>query len=108
MDATTGKVIDKLPIGKGCDGVAFDPSTTNIFASNGEGTLTVIHENGPNQFTVVKNVTTKPRARTITIDEQTHRIYLPLSEFEPLAKNAPATERPKMIPGTFQVLVIKK
>ncbi len=75
---------------------------------NGEGTLTVIHENNADQFKVIQNVVTKPRARTITIDEPTHCIYLPLSEFEPVAQNAATTERPKMIPGTFQVLVIDK
>ncbi len=107
-DATTGKVIDKLTIGGGCDGVAFDPSTNNIFTSNGEGTVTVIHEDNPNQFKVVENAVTKARARTITIDEQTHRIYLPTAEFETVAQNAAANERPKMIPGTFQVLVIDK
>jgi YVTN family beta-propeller protein len=108
VDAVTGKVVSKLPIGDGCDGDAFDPATKNIFASNGEGTLTVIHENGPNDFRVVENVKTKPRARTIALDEKTHRLYLPTAEFEAVAPNAAKNERPRMTPGTFQVLVVEK
>jgi YVTN family beta-propeller protein len=108
-DASAGKVISKLPIGDGCDGVAFDPATKNIFTSNGgEGTVTVIHENGANSYKILGNHITKQGARTIALDEQTHRLYLPTAEFEPLAKNAPKNERPKMIPGSFQVLVVEK
>lgn len=106
IDATNGKVVDKLPIGNGCDGTAFDPATKNIFASNGEGTLTVIHEGNGDKFTVVENVVTKKGARTIALDNATHLIYLPTAEFEPMA--AGEKGRPKMIAGTFQVLVVGK
>jgi YVTN family beta-propeller protein len=108
MDAVNGKVITKLPIGDGCDGDAFDPAAKTIFTSNGEGTLTVIQEKSANEFEVVDNVKTKPRARTIALDEKTHRLYLPTAEFEPAAPNAARNERPKMIPGSFEVLVVEK
>ncbi len=105
VDAATGKVIQTLAIGDGCDGAGFDASTKNIFTSNGEGTMSVYHEKSANEFEKVATVTTKRGARTIAVDEQTHLIYLPTADFEkpdPAAPNA----RPKMIPGTFQVLVI--
>ena len=108
MDATNGKIIDKLPIGDGCDGVAFDPETKMIFTANGEGTMTVIKEVSANKFKVIDNVSTKRGARTITIDEKTHTLYLPTADFEPLPANAPKGTRPKIIPGSFQVLVLKK
>ena len=107
VDATNGKLIQTLPIGGGCDGAGFDNSTKNIFTSNGEGTLSVYQEKSADLFELVANVTTKRGARTIAVDEQTHLIYLPTAEFEnpdPAAPNA----RPKMIPGTFQVLVVGK
>ena len=104
MDATNGSIVDKLPIGDGCDGVAFDASGKNIYTSNGEGTMTVIHEDNANKFTVVENVPTKRGARTIALDEQSHLIYLPTAEFE--AQSNPSGGRPRMIPGTFQVLVV--
>src|SRR6185436_2391226 len=43
VNASTGAVMDSLRIGDGCDGVGFDSNTRNIFASNGEGTLSVYH-----------------------------------------------------------------
>jgi DNA-binding beta-propeller fold protein YncE len=106
LDATTGKVVDKLPIGDGCDGVAFDPATKNIFTSNGEGTMTVIHEEDANKFTVVETIPTKRSARTIALDKATHKLYLPTAEFEPQDPNVKG--RPKMKPGTFQVLEVGK
>jgi YVTN family beta-propeller protein len=105
VDAANGKVNPALPIGDGCDGVGFDSGTKTIFTSNGEGTMSVFQEKSANKIDVVATVTTKRGARTIAVDEQTHLVYMPTAEFEkpdPAAQNA----RPKMIAGTFQVLVI--
>jgi YVTN family beta-propeller protein len=106
IDATNGKIVDKLPIGDGCDGTAFDPATKNIYTSNGEGTITVIHEDNAGKFTVIENVVTKRGARTIALDKATHLIYLPTADFEPMAPGEKG--RPKMKAGTFQVLVVGK
>ncbi|MEO7263575.1 MAG: YncE family protein [Ferruginibacter sp.] len=106
MDATNGKIIDKLTIGDGCDGVAFDVDSKNIYTSNGEGTITVIHEDDANKFTIVENVITKKSARTITFDRLSHLIYLPAADFE--TPEAGQKGRPKMKPGSFQVLVVGK
>ena len=108
MDATNGKIVDKLPIGDGCDGAAFDPATKLIFTSNGEGTITVVKEVSANKFKVIDNITTKKGARTICLDEKTHKLYLPTADYEALPADAPKNTRPKMIPGSFQVLVIEK
>lgn len=106
VDADNGAIVDKLPIGDGCDGVAFDPATNDIYTSNGDGTLTVIHENSVSNFSVAANITTKRSARTIAIDYSTHLIYLPAAEFQPLEPGQ--TGRPKMKPGTFQIMVFGK
>ena len=108
MDATNGKIVAKLPIGDGCDGAAFDPSTKLVFTSNGEGTVTVVKEISANEFKVIDNVPTKRGARTITIDEKTHKVFLPTADYEALPADAPKNARPKMIPGSFQVLVLEK
>ena len=107
IDATNGSVVDKITIGNGCDGVAFDAAAKNIYTSNGsDGTMTVIHEESAAKFTVVENVVTKKGARTIALDNQTHLIYLPTAEFEAADPNQKG--RPKMKPGTFQILVVGK
>ena len=106
IDATNGNIVDKITIGDGCDGVAFNDGTKNIYTSNGEGTMTVIHEENANKFTILENIPTKRSARTIALDNQTHLIYLPTAEFEPQDPNQKG--RPKMKPGTFQILVVGK
>ncbi len=106
VDAGSGAVVDKLPIGDGCDGVAFDNKLKLVFASCGEGKLAVIHEDAANKFTVVENASTKRSARTLAVDETTHTVYLPAADFE--ATTPAGARRPPMVPGSFQVLVVKK
>ncbi len=104
IDAFNGKIINSLPIGDGCDGTAFDASINTIYSSNGEGTLTIIKEESKDKFTVVKNLPTKRGARTLSVDATTHNVYLPTADF---GTSTDSTKRPPMIPGSFQVLVLK-
>jgi DNA-binding beta-propeller fold protein YncE len=107
VDAVNGNIIDKITIGDGCDGVAFDAATKNIYTSNGaDGTMSVVHETSASKFELVENIATKKSARTITLDDQTHLIYLPAAEFE--AMEAGQKGRPKMKPGSFQIVVVGK
>ncbi|MEO6537800.1 MAG: YncE family protein [Ferruginibacter sp.] len=102
IDARNGKIIDKITIGEGCDGVAFDSSLNLIYTSNGEGTISVIKEKSRDKYKLLQNTVSKRGGRTICIDEITHKIYVPTADFEtPQVTGV----RPKMIPGTFQVLV---
>jgi len=106
LDATSGKVIATPAIGDGCDGVAFDAARKNVYTSNGEGTITVIHEENADKFTVTENAVTKRGARTIAIDKTTGVLYLPTAEFEAMEPGQKG--RPKMKAGTFQVIVVGK
>jgi YVTN family beta-propeller protein len=102
IDTKTGKVVGSVPIGSGVDANAFDPGAQLAFASNGDGTVTIAHEDG-DKFTVVQTLTTEPRMRTMTIDTKTHRIYLASAKFED--QPAGSRQRPKMIAGTFKIMV---
>jgi DNA-binding beta-propeller fold protein YncE len=103
MDATNGKVVTTVPIGDECDAVGFDKKLKTVYSSNGEGTLTIIKEVSANKYTVLKNLKTKEGARTQAVDQVSHMIYLPTGEFEPKKQG---DFRPKLKPGTFQVLVV--
>ena len=104
VDALEGNIIAQLPIGEGCDGVAFDPAFKRIYTSNGaEGTMTIIQEVDANHFTIVDNLASQKSARTIAIDPITHWVYLPAAELLPLAPGE--TGRGRVKPGTFQILV---
>ncbi len=105
LDAETGKVVSTPAIGEGCDGTNFDPQLKYAYSSNGDGTLTVIKEVSKDQFEVIDNVPTKKGARTNCLDHSTHTLYLPTADFGAAVKGE---RRPPMIPGSFQVLVVKK
>ena len=110
IDAATGKIVSKVEIGEGCDGAAFDNATKNIFTSNGlVGTLSVIHEDSPDKYTLVGNFPSKTSARTIAIDEKSHAVFMPAADFEPQPPAGADGKRPraKMIPGSFQIVVMQ-
>jgi DNA-binding beta-propeller fold protein YncE len=103
VDATTGKVITTLPTGEGVDANRFDPGTGLAFSSNGEsGTLTVVHEDTPDKYTVVENVKTEKGARTMEVDPKTHNVYLVTADL------IPGRPHPKAKPGTFRLLIFAK
>jgi DNA-binding beta-propeller fold protein YncE len=115
LDADSGKVLARLPIGRGSDGCVFDAERRLAFSSNGgDGTLTVVREDSPDRFAVVATVPTQQGARTMTIDPKTHRIYLSAATYAPSpeakAKTAPvgkgAGRRRNIVPGSFVVLVV--
>jgi YVTN family beta-propeller protein len=108
MDATNGTIVAKQTIGEGCDGAAFDPATSLIFTSNGEGTVSVVKAENANSLKLIETITTKKSARTITIDTKTQKLYLPAADMEALPADAPKGTRPKMVAGSFQVLVLSK
>lgn len=107
VNADTGKIVATPAIGEDPDAAAFDPGTQMVFSSNGEsGDLTVIHEDSPDQYSVVENVPTRKYARTMAVDEKTHAIFLPIAEFEPVT--AKGDEEPPMKPNTFELLLVAK
>ncbi len=108
MDADTGKVVATPAIGDGVDATWFDPGTKYVLNSCGQdGVLTVIHEDSPDKYTVVENVTTAKGARTMALDPKTHTVYLALAEVEmlpPAEGDAKGRPRRKVTPGTFGLL----
>jgi YVTN family beta-propeller protein len=105
INAETGAVVITMPIGDGCDGVAFDSKKKLIFTSNGEGNISVFKEKDADKYESLGNIPTKRGARTITINEKTGQLFLPTAEFDPVKTNP--NGRPMMIPGSFQVLVVQ-
>jgi YVTN family beta-propeller protein len=100
VDADSGKVVASPAIGDGCDATAFDADRGLAFASAGDGTITVIQEQGGDKFVVAQTVTTQKSARTMTVDAKTHQL------FTVAAIVGPRPER-KMEPGSFVVLVVE-
>lgn len=102
LDATSGKIVSIVPIGEGCDGLLFIAGDKSILTSNGEGTLTIINQGGPDDYKVAQTLATRKSARTITYDETTKRIYL--SSAEVSMENG----KRSITPRSFQILVVGK
>jgi hypothetical protein len=106
MDSTNGKVVATVPIGDGVDACKFDSETELVFSSCGDGTVTIAREEAPDKLTVVQTLKTERGARTMALDPKTHKIYLASAKFEPApAQSSGKQSRPKMIAGSFKVLV---
>jgi DNA-binding beta-propeller fold protein YncE len=102
-DPDAGKVVATPAIGAGSDGAAFDPGTGLAFSSNGDGTLTVVSQTG-GKYEVAENIATQQGARTLTLDEKTHNVYLSAAQTAPGRSGGRAT----FLPNTFKVLVVGK
>jgi DNA-binding beta-propeller fold protein YncE len=100
MSTDDGKVIADLPITAGVDATKFDGQ--QAFSSCRDGKLHVAGETAPGKFEMVQTVTTAVGAKTMDVDPDQHKIYLPTAEFE---EAKPGT-RPAAKPGTFMIIVV--
>jgi len=108
MDAESGKVITTLPIGDPVDAVAFDADNQLILASNGDGTVSVIRQESPNEYESVGDIQTQKSAKTMAIDPKAKRLFLSASERESAPPPNGHRARMRQKPGTFAVLVAER
>ncbi|HKD06531.1 MAG TPA: hypothetical protein VKB79_11580 [Bryobacteraceae bacterium] len=104
-DYQAGRIITTVPIGTGVDGAGYDPGSANVFASNADGTLTVIHQDTPDQYHVVQTVQTPQGSRNMGLDPTNHHLYLASGKFGPAPQGG---RRGPVLPGSFAVLVIEQ
>jgi hypothetical protein len=107
-DYQAGKVVATPSIGTGVDGAGFDATSGDLFASNVDGTLTVLHEDGPDQYHVIENVQTPLGSRNMGLDPTNHRVFIVCAKFAPVAPEAASRGRGPMIPGSFTLMVIER
>ena len=105
-DYQAGKIVATTPIGAGVDGAVFDPASGDAFASNADGTLTVIHQDTPDQYRVIQTLETPVGSRNMGLDPVSHRVFIVSGTFGP----APAGGRGRgpVLPGTFALMVIER
>jgi len=105
-DYQAGKIVATAPIGSGVDGTAYDPATGDVFASNADGTLTVIHQDSPDQYHVIQNIETPPGSRNMGLDPTSHQVFIVSAKFG--APPAGGRGRAPVLPDTFTLMVIEK
>jgi DNA-binding beta-propeller fold protein YncE len=105
MDSETGKVVATLPIGERVDAGAFDAGSKSILCSCGDGTVAVVRQDSPDNYTAVETIKTRPGSKTMALDPKTHKLFIPAAEFKPPAGGR---GRPTIVPGSFVVLIYGK
>ncbi len=126
VKADDGTILKTLPIGAGCDGAVYNPDTSEVVSTQDDGTMTVIHVGHYSNrlrsihsigrprpvavFFVAQTLATPLHARTLALDSKTSNIYTVTADFEPQPAAVPGKPpvRPKMVPGTFKIVVIGK
>jgi DNA-binding beta-propeller fold protein YncE len=104
-DYQEGKVVATVPIGTGVDGAGYDAVSGNAFASNADGTLTVIHQNNPDQYHVIEALTTPVGSRNMGLDPTNHRLFVISEKFRP---NPAGEGRRLVLPGTFTLMTVER
>jgi DNA-binding beta-propeller fold protein YncE len=105
-DYQAGKVVATLPIGAGVDGAGYDAESGDAFASNADGTLTVIHQDSPDQYRVLQTLQTPQGSRNMGLDPTNHRVYVVSAKFGPVP--AGGRGRGPVLPGSFTLMVIER
>lgn len=106
-DYQVGKVVATVPIGTGVDGAGYDAASGDAFASNADGTLTVIHQDSPDQYHVAETVTTPQGSRNMGLDPTNHRVFIVSAKFGPPPAGG-GRGRPPVLPGSFTLMVVER
>jgi len=105
-DYKAGKVVATVPIGQGVDGAGYDSASGDAFASNADGTLTVIHQDTPDRYHVAQTLETPQASRNMGLDPTNHRVYVVSAKFGELP--AGGRGRRPVLPDTFSLMVIER
>jgi len=103
VSTSDGHILANLPIGAVNDACAFDPASGDVFASCGDGTVTIARESSADKFEIVQKLETRRGAKTMGFDPSNHAAYLPAVEYEEGAQGA--GRRPAAKPDSFMVLI---
>jgi YVTN family beta-propeller protein len=107
-DAVNGKQVALVPIGEHPDAAGYDQKRGIVYSSNGEGTLSIVHQDAADRYSVLQTLPTQRGARTMALDEATGKVYLATADFgpAPAASAEQPRPRPALIPDSFVVLVV--
>ena len=110
LNADNGDRIATLPIGPGVDAIGYDPGRSLIYAANGgaNGSLTIIRQHVTDTYSVIQNLPTQQRARTLAVNPDTGQVYLvtDLLGMNLAQHGSIGSLRTNPVNGSFQVLVV--
>jgi DNA-binding beta-propeller fold protein YncE len=107
VDVRKQALVASLPIGAGADTVVFDKKSGQVFVSCNDGTLSIFKSDPQAGYALVQTVTTAPGARTMALDPDGTRVFLPVADRGPmLPKVGDIPSRPAIVPDTFRILTV--
>jgi YVTN family beta-propeller protein len=79
IDAATGARVAEVAIGAHPDAVVYDQASATVFTSNGDdgGSLSVIHQDSADRYSVRQALPTRQGAKTMAMDHASRTLYLP-------------------------------
>jgi YVTN family beta-propeller protein len=103
IDADTGRVVAKLPIGRGSDAIAYDATRKRVFSPNGvDGTVSIYQQTSPDAYQLLQTLPTAVSGRTMAVDPASGRLYIVAADTDP---NPTPGGRPRVRPGTVRVMM---
>lgn len=112
VNSQTGEGVASFVIGPGADSIAWDASRGLIYTANGGGygSVTVIRRDVTDTYTVVQNLPTLHRARTLAVNASNGDLYVVTTLYGADIAHTPANGIGQLkvnpVEGSFQVLVI--
>jgi DNA-binding beta-propeller fold protein YncE len=104
VDADSGRVVIELPIGRGSDAIAYDPTRRRVFSPNGvDGTLSIFQQTAPDAYEALDTIPTLVSGRTMAVDPTSGRLFIVAADTDP---NPTPGGRPRVRPGTTRVLML--
>jgi DNA-binding beta-propeller fold protein YncE len=109
LDYQTGQLLGLASIGDSPDAAGYDPKSGLAFASNGDGTVSVVDTGKPG-FPTIQTIKTSKGARTMAFDSTTGRIFLSAAQYGAAPASTAAVPHPRaaVLPDSFEIVVIEK
>lgn len=76
LDTGTGKIVQTLSAVGDCDDIFFDPARKRIYATGGEGAISVFEQQDPDHYREIARIPTVKGARTSFFSPELGRLYL--------------------------------
>jgi YVTN family beta-propeller protein len=103
VDADSGRIVAKLPIGRGSDAIAYDAPRKRVFSPNGvDGTLSIYQQTSPDAYQPLETLHTAVSGRTMAVDPATGALYIVAADTDP---NPTPGGRPRVRPGTTRIMI---
>jgi DNA-binding beta-propeller fold protein YncE len=108
LNTSRGGLVASLPLTSGKDALAYDANHGLLYAADGYGNLTIIHQHITDTYAVVQELPTRMQAHSLAVNQETGEVYLVTQQMGvDLSKTGGIGALKELpLPGSFQILVV--